>query len=536
MLANDAGLRRRLGEAGRLHVTTAHAPEMAAASYAAAIEAAYSLPSGRTATEMLLKSLAVSPLPLDILAQAVAATMPVRDTRRLLVDVTIVTRQDIGTGIQRVTREIARRLLSARLPGWRVEALRGHASGLVLDREWAAGLLRVPCPAQDELAEVGAGDRILLLDFPGMIESRDMQALQQAQARGAEVVLVLYDLLPVLHPEWFPAVDAVFTAAYQRQLLGFVDSVICISRSVAAELHDTLAAGTVQRARALEIGWFHLGADFRPDIRGAAPARAVSVALAAMARMPSLLMVGTVEPRKGHAQTLAAFDLLWAGGVDMALVVAGNQGWMTESVCAQLASHPQAGQRLHWLRHPSDDVLAALYRATTGLLAASLGEGFGLPLVEASRIGKPILARDIAVFREVTNGQARSFAGEDAASLGTAIRDFIIADTNGTLPAPQALHALSWDESAAQLCDQVMGEAWPMRWEPGRSKSASVIIPRPARADVAPGRACDRSLQRSAPVRRGFGCFRHDERTPPPPTAAGRRQQNRHHPRNNGSG
>ncbi len=386
VLANDAGSRHRLGEAGRRHVTTAHAPETAAACYAAAIEAAYALPSGRVAAEMLLKSLSASPLPADILAQAVAATMPMRGIRRLLIDVTIVARQDIGTGIQRVTREIARRLLTGRVPGWRMEALRGDTSGLVLAREWAAGLLRVPCPAPDELAEAGAGDRILLLDFPGMIEGADMQALRQAQARGAELVLVLYDLLPVLHPEWFPPIDAAFTAAYQRQMLSFVDRVICISRSVSAELHDSLASGDVRRARALEIGWFHLGSDFRSDVAGAAPAEAVRVALAAMARMPSLLMVGTVEPRKGHAQALAAFDLLWASGLDVALVVAGNQGWMTKAVCARLASHPQAGQRLHWLRHPSDSDLAALYQATTGLLAASLGEGFGLPLVEASRI------------------------------------------------------------------------------------------------------------------------------------------------------
>ncbi len=466
VLAEDAGLRHRLGEAGRRHVTTAHASEAAAAGYAAAIEAAYALPSGRVAADMLLKALAPSRLPADLLAQAVAATMPMHGIRRLLIDVSIVARQDIGTGIQRVTREIARRLLSGRVPGWRVEALRGDRRALLLAREWVAGLLRVPCPAPDDLAEAGAGDRILLLDFPGMIEGDDMLALRQAQARGAELVLVLYDLLPILHPEWFPPLSATVTAAYQRALLGCVDQVICISRSVALELHAALASGEVQRARALEIGWFHLGSDFRSDVAGAAPAEAVRVALAAMARMPSLLMVGTVEPRKGHAQALAACERLWAAGLDAALVVAGNQGWMTEAVCDHLASHPEAGRRLHWLRHPSDSDLAALYQASTGLLAASLGEGFGLPLVEAARIGKPILARDIPVFREVTAGQACWFAGEDAASLAAAIGDFFLAGRAGTLPGSQARRILNWDESAAQLFDQVMVAPWPLRWAP----------------------------------------------------------------------
>jgi glycosyltransferase involved in cell wall biosynthesis len=465
-LAKDAGWRQRLGAAGRRHVVTAHAPERAAAGYAAAIEAAYALPSGRVAADMLLRGLATSSLPAGMLAQAVAATMPMHGIRRLLVDVSIVAKKDSGTGIQRVTREITRRLLTRHVPGWRVEALRGDTRELQLAREWAAGLLRVPCPAPDELAEAGAGDRILLLDFPGMIEGANMQALQLAQARGAEVVFVLYDLLPILHPEWFPTTSATATAAYQRALLGFVDQVICISRSVAQELHDALATGEVRRARALEIGWFHLGSDFRDDVAGAAPPAAVRVALAAMARSRSLLMVGTVEPRKGHAQALAAFELLWAAGQHVVLVVAGTQGWMTETVCAELATHPENGRRLHWLRHPSDNDLAALYKASTGLLAASLGEGFGLPLVEASRIGKPILARDIPVFREVTSGYAYWFTGEDAASLAAAVSAFLLSAKTSTLPPPQAASILSWDESTAQLFDQVMGDAWPMRWEP----------------------------------------------------------------------
>jgi hypothetical protein len=35
---------------------------------------------------------------------------------------------------------------------------------------------------------------------------------------------------------------------------------------------------------------------------------------AAMLRHPAFLMVGTLEPRKAHAQTLAAFELLWHQG------------------------------------------------------------------------------------------------------------------------------------------------------------------------------------------------------------------------------
>ncbi len=305
-LAADPALRARLGAAGRAHVTTAHAPETAVAHYVAAIEAAYATSSSRGAAEWLLRRLANTPVPVDSLAPAVAASLPAQSRRRLLVDVSIVARQDIGTGIQRVTREIARRLVALDTPGWRIETLRGDANGLVLARDWAAGQLGIACPAPDELAEIGAGDRILLLDFPGMVEPRDMLALRQAQARGAELVFVVYDLLPLLHPEWFPPAEQDHSAAYQAQMFGFVDAALCISRAVADELACALDTGMVLRNRALDIGWFHLGSDFRPDIAGAARPDSVATALAAMTRMPSLLMVGTVEPRKGHAQALGS--------------------------------------------------------------------------------------------------------------------------------------------------------------------------------------------------------------------------------------
>ena len=38
-------------------------------------------------------------------------------------------------------------------------------------------------------------------------------------------------------------------------------------------------------------------------------------------------MVGTLEPRKGIAQVLSAFELLWADGVELQLVLVGKEGW-----------------------------------------------------------------------------------------------------------------------------------------------------------------------------------------------------------------
>ena len=87
--------------------------------------------------------------------------------------------------------------------------------------------------------------------------------------------------------------------------------------------------------------------------------------LAEMVVRPCFLMVGTVEPRKGHLQTLAAFDRLWEVGVDARLIIVGTEGWKAlpdhqrrniPEIVYQLRSHPESGKRLFWLQDVSDAI------------------------------------------------------------------------------------------------------------------------------------------------------------------------------------
>ena len=49
-------------------------------------------------------------------------------------------------------------------------------------------------------------------------------------------------------------------------------------------------------------------------------------------------MVGTVEPRKGHRQALAAMELLWTDDVDANLVIIGKKGWMMDDLVERIDS------------------------------------------------------------------------------------------------------------------------------------------------------------------------------------------------------
>jgi glycosyltransferase involved in cell wall biosynthesis len=166
-------------------------------------------------------------------------------------------------------------------------------------------------------------------------------------------------------------------------------------------------------------------------------------------------MVGTLEPRKGHAQTLAAFEILWQAGRDINLVIVGKPGWMMEALVAKLRTHPEQSQRLFWLEGISDEYLEKIYAACTCLIAASEGEGFGLPLIEAAQNKLPIIARDIPVFREVAGEYAHYFQGMVPSELADSITQWLDMYREGIDLSSEKMPWLTWKKSKEQLINVI---------------------------------------------------------------------------------
>jgi glycosyltransferase involved in cell wall biosynthesis len=165
--------------------------------------------------------------------------------------------------------------------------------------------------------------------------------------------------------------------------------------------------------------------------------------------------VGTLEPRKGHRQTLAAFELLWAQQIDVNLVFVGKKGWMVDDLAALINNHAELGKRLFWLDGISDEYLGHIYAASTCLLSASEGEGFGLPLIEAAKQHIPVLARDLPVFREVAGDHAFYFKGFEAQDLADSVLRWVSLNQSGKAPNSKHIPILTWAQSAALLTQRL---------------------------------------------------------------------------------
>lgn len=150
----------------------------------------------------------------------------------------------------------------------------------------------------------------------------------------------------------------------------------------------------------------------------------VSPALRPAARLPPeapagdfVLAVGTLEPRKNLPRLVEAFaslprDLQQAHP----LVVAGRLGWEAGETLRALES---LGDRCRLLGFVPDDVLAALYERCAVFAYPSLGEGFGLPVLEAMQAGAAVLTSDRSSLPEVGGNAVAYCDPTSVASIGT---------------------------------------------------------------------------------------------------------------------
>jgi glycosyltransferase involved in cell wall biosynthesis len=384
---------------------------------------------------------------------------------QLLVDVSAVVREDLKTGIQRVVRAQLLGLLRTQGKDYQVEPVYLSDDGGYWHYRYARRYQHdlggtVGDGVIDDEVVVAAGDVFYCPDFfpKAVIEASRLGLYARWRKAGVSVNFLIHDVLPVLRPEFFPpGADREF-GAWLRVVAAQSDRLVCISAAVADETRAWLAADA-PGASLPDLAVLHHGADLDASAASAGLPDDAETVLADIAAAPSFLMVGTIEPRKGHLQALDAFEQLWAQGVDARLVIVGGEGWKglpdgqrrtIPSIIKRLSGHAELGRRLHWLHGISDEYLDRLYQSSACLLFASDGEGFGLPLIEAARHGLPLLARDLPVFREVAQQHAAYFSG-DGAALAAAVREWLDAHAQGKVAASDGMPWRTWADNAQAL-------------------------------------------------------------------------------------
>jgi glycosyltransferase involved in cell wall biosynthesis len=142
-----------------------------------------------------------------------------------------------------------------------------------------------------------------------------------------------------------------------------------------------------------------------------------------MAALPApgfVLAVGTLEPRKNLPRLVDAYRALDSVlQADHPLVVVGALGWETGETLDALRS---LGSRCTMLGYTSDAALAELYRRCAVFCYPSLGEGFGLPVLEAMAAGAAVVTSNLSSLPEVGGDAVEYVDPHDTSSIASGLR------------------------------------------------------------------------------------------------------------------
>jgi glycosyltransferase involved in cell wall biosynthesis len=232
--------------------------------------------------------------------------------------------------------------------------------------------------------------------------------LMEREARAADAVLVhapggflgvvrdrpqvanVHDVLPLRHPELFPRAIVATQRLFLRRRAPRATRVIAISEQTRADVVELLGVAS-ERVVVIPAG---VDERFHPSERDADWLRE---RFGIDGRY--VLCVGTLEPRKNLVGALRAFRLAAAERDDVVLAIVGGAGWRNEAYERELAAGGPV--RVVATGYVSDAELVRLYGGAECFLFPSLGEGFGMPVLEAMACGTPVVASNRPALPEV---------------------------------------------------------------------------------------------------------------------------------------
>lgn len=229
---------------------------------------------------------------------------------------------------------------------------------------------------------------------------------------GLRAIYLIHDLIPLTHPQFCRPGERVKHDRRMRNALASGSGIIVNSRVTGDEL-CRFACTAAQNVPPVLAAW--LGVEPLPE-----PGR-----LAAL--KPYFITVGTIEARKNHLLLLDVWERLVESMGDQApkLIIAGGRGWEAQQAFDRLDRGGSLRGHVRELNDCTDADLAGWIARARALLMPSFVEGYGLPVMEALRLGTPVIASDLAVYREVVGDVPTYVDPNDARNWEAAIRSFL---------------------------------------------------------------------------------------------------------------
>jgi alpha-1,2-rhamnosyltransferase len=281
------------------------------------------------------------------------------------------------------------------------------------------------------------------------------RTVERHRRAGAFVVTLVYDLIPITHPQFVGQKRSQKFRKYVENVVQHSDLIVAISQTVRDDvvrfIETEMPKGFEGACR--DVRAFTLGAEIGYSQGSVRPT--IETLFSEQDRNTPYLMVGSFDPRKNHHQAIDAFERLWVENPQLKLCMFGRVGAMCADVIERIHKHPRLNHGLYVFHDANDAELLRAYKNCSGVLLPSFVEGFGLPIVESLWHGKKTFASDTPIHREVGGNQCEYFDLNSPESLASAILHWE-SSRNHMSPSQLAMERyipMTWEQSAGQLLD-----------------------------------------------------------------------------------
>jgi len=135
---------------------------------------------------------------------------------------------------------------------------------------------------------------------------------------------------------------------------------------------------------------------------------------------PYILFVGTIDKRKNLVKVIEGFEIAKETLRELHLVIVGKDGYRHEIADEKINSSRYA-EHIHRLGFINNEGLVRLYRHAEVFVSPSLYEGFGIPILEAMKLGCPVVTSNIGAMKEISGNAAVLISPDDAEDIAQKI-------------------------------------------------------------------------------------------------------------------
>jgi glycosyltransferase involved in cell wall biosynthesis len=241
----------------------------------------------------------------------------------------------------------------------------------------------------------------------------DVAQLVPARAR---LVSTVYDLTPMLFPDWHTQQNRAFFKHKMRYVREQKQTIIAISEHTKRDLLETLAipeervhvvyGGVDPRYHPIHDHEEISRVTHKYDVPGPG----------------YILYVGTLEPRKNLVRLIEAYAVTLdrCGERTPPLVLTGGKGWFYKEIF-DIVERLGLQQRAIFTGFVDDEDLPALFNGALFFVYPSLYEGFGIPVLEAMACGVPVITSDASSLPEIVGEAGVLVDPTDTRALAAAL-------------------------------------------------------------------------------------------------------------------